>query len=187
MLIERFLKMKAWLLFLLSFGSFFVVYLLFFTTIPVVAIRGEVSNLFIIPFVILGSIFLFTVLLWFWSVGVGLQKRVNKEIRSETKFFKIIFFITLFCFIFLFMFSLSLFYIPAITEILIKSRMLFYFFKILFYPSILYLIYFVAKTFKTVELNRRVSFSDFAGDFFLVLFFPVGVWIIQPKINKMAQ
>ena len=46
--------------------------------------------------------------------------------------------------------------------------------------------YFVAKTFKTAELQRKVSFSDFAGDFFLVWFLPIGIWIIQPKINRMV-
>jgi hypothetical protein len=32
-----------------------------------------------------------------------------------------------------------------------------------------------------------VKFRDFAGEFFLVWFYPVGVWIIQPKINKMIE
>jgi hypothetical protein len=51
----------------------------------------------------------------------------------------------------------------------------------------LYSFYFVAKTFKTVELQREVAFSDFVGEFFLLLLFPIGVWIIQPKINKMID
>ena len=53
--------------------------------------------------------------------------------------------------------------------------------------GILHSMYFVAKTFKTVELQREVSFSDFAGEFFLIWFYPVGIWIIQPKINKMVE
>jgi hypothetical protein len=48
-------------------------------------------------------------------------------------------------------------------------------------------LYFVAKTFKTVELQREVSFSDFVGEFFMIWFYPVGIWIIQPKINKMIE
>ena len=50
---------------------------------------------------------------------------------------------------------------------------------------IFYSLYFVAKTFKTVELQRTVTFSDFAGEFFLLWFYPIGIWIIQPKINRM--
>jgi len=52
---------------------------------------------------------------------------------------------------------------------------------------IFYTLYFVAKTFKTVELQREVKFSDFAGEFFLIWFYPIGIWIIQPKINKFIE
>ena len=52
---------------------------------------------------------------------------------------------------------------------------------------IFYCLYFVAKTFKTVELQREVSFSDFAGEFFMIWFFLIGIWIVQPKVNKMIE
>lgn len=44
---------------------------------------------------------------------------------------------------------------------------------------------FVAKSLKAVELQRPVTFSDYAGEFFLIWFFPIGIWIIQPRINKL--
>lgn len=50
-----------------------------------------------------------------------------------------------------------------------------------------YIMFFVAKTIKTVELQRQVKFGDFAGEFFLILYYPIGIWIIQPKINKMME
>jgi hypothetical protein len=52
---------------------------------------------------------------------------------------------------------------------------------------IFYTLYFVAKTIKTVELQREVKFSDFAGEFFMIWFFPIGIWIVQPKINEMIE
>lgn len=52
---------------------------------------------------------------------------------------------------------------------------------------IFYSLYFVAKTYKTVELQRQVSFSDFAGEFFMIWFYPIGIWIIQPKLNKIIE
>ncbi|MBS1933543.1 MAG: hypothetical protein JST96_06060 [Bacteroidetes bacterium] len=48
-------------------------------------------------------------------------------------------------------------------------------------------IYFVSKTIKTVELQRETTFSDFAGEFFLIWFYFIGIWFVQPKINKLAQ
>ena len=44
-----------------------------------------------------------------------------------------------------------------------------------------YCVYIVAKTYKTIELNRTVSFGSFVGEFFLILFLPIGIWFLQPK------
>lgn len=50
-----------------------------------------------------------------------------------------------------------------------------------------YCLYFVAKTIKTAELQKETSFGDFAGEFFLIWFYPIGIWFIQPKINRIAK
>jgi hypothetical protein len=43
-----------------------------------------------------------------------------------------------------------------------------------------------AKTLTTIELKREVTFSDYAVNFFLfTLLLPVGIWILQPKINRL--
>ena len=52
---------------------------------------------------------------------------------------------------------------------------------------IFYSMYFAAKTFKTAELQRKVEFGDFAGEFFLLWFYFIGIWIIQPKVNKLYE
>lgn len=46
-------------------------------------------------------------------------------------------------------------------------------------------LYFCTKCLKAVELQRDVEFSDYAGEFMLLWFFPIGIWIIQPRINKL--
>jgi len=48
-----------------------------------------------------------------------------------------------------------------------------------------YCLYFNAKALKTAELQKPLTFSDFAGEFFLLWFFPIGIWILQPRINKL--
>ena len=131
---------------------------------------------------------------WQFSVATGLQKMVPAGVHMKVKKFKIFFFIP----------------IAYITSILIlvsfilstgfsNSKTVEYGFYI-FIPflviipihlfsmfCIFYCLYFVAKTFKTVELQREVTFSDFMAEFFLIWFFPIGVWIIQPKINKIIR
>jgi hypothetical protein len=50
---------------------------------------------------------------------------------------------------------------------------------------IFYCFYFTAKVLKTVELQKPVTFNDYAGEFFLIWFFPIGIWFIQPRINRL--
>jgi hypothetical protein len=51
----------------------------------------------------------------------------------------------------------------------------------------LYSLYFVAKTIKTAELQKECTFKDFTEEFILILFYPIGLWIIQPRINKIYK
>jgi hypothetical protein len=48
-------------------------------------------------------------------------------------------------------------------------------------------LYFTAKTLKSAEMQREAHFSDYIGDFFLLWFYPVGIWFIQPRINRIVQ
>ena len=46
---------------------------------------------------------------------------------------------------------------------------------------------FEAKVNQSAELQKEVRFSDFAGEFFLIWLFPIGVWFVQPKVNKIME
>ena len=58
----------------------------------------------------------------------------------------------------------------------------------LFYSwfAIFYSLYFVSKVIATFEQHRRVHLADYIGYFFLLWFLPIGVWVIQPKVNKLV-
>ena len=130
---------------------------------------------------------------WFWSVVIGLQKVIPAGSQMKLKRFKIFFFIPLVYILFF-----SIFIGGAIGGITVASdapnpRLIFGMIAIIL-PlhllsifSIFHSLYFVAKAFKTAELQREVSFSDFAVEFFLMWFYPIGIWIVQPKINKMIK
>lgn len=51
--------------------------------------------------------------------------------------------------------------------------------------GILYATAAAAKTIESLEQKRNVPFSDYFLTFILLLFSIIGVWIIQPKVNKM--
>jgi hypothetical protein len=46
---------------------------------------------------------------------------------------------------------------------------------------------FVATALGVAETGKSRVFSQIVGTFFLLWFFPVGIWIIQPKINRLYQ
>ena len=73
-----------------------------------------------------------------------------------------------------------------LSNLLIKlgGLLTFYVISIFIY---IYPIYLTAKTLKTMELKRDVNFRNFMKECFLLLFYPIGVWIIQPKINLLIE
>lgn len=52
-----------------------------------------------------------------------------------------------------------------------------------------YILYFVAKHFVMVETGKAASRSDRAviGTFLLFWFFPLGVWFVQPQVNRLYE
>lgn len=48
-----------------------------------------------------------------------------------------------------------------------------------------YLLIYTAKRFVTLEQNREVKSSDYIEVFFMLWIFPIGVWLIQPRVNRL--
>jgi hypothetical protein len=195
---DLFLKAKHWQLFLLTIGIPLIFQFLMmgsmisnFTsqTNPDPTMMFNYMKFFPVIMILFMIIFFG----WFWSVAIGLQKKVPENITMKVKKFKIFFFIPIvYILIFLAFISLSmngLFstypepnagIIGGLFAVIIPLHLFSMF-------CIFYSLYFVAKTFKTVELQREVKFGDFAGEFFMIWFYPIGIWIVQPKINKMIE
>ncbi|RYZ61567.1 MAG: hypothetical protein EOO14_04680 [Chitinophagaceae bacterium] len=45
---------------------------------------------------------------------------------------------------------------------------------------------FACKTIAKVEYRREVSFSDYLNNLLLMFFFFVGIWFLQPKVNRFV-
>ncbi|MBD0405454.1 hypothetical protein [Flammeovirga sp. EKP202] len=121
---------------------------------------------------------------WFWSVAVGLQRVIPDEIKLKVSRFKFFLLIPVVYIIFFLGFLMSSLTSGAPNPDIFTIILPLHFFSMF---CIFYTLYFVAKTFKTAELQRKVSFSDFAGEFFMIWFYPIGIWIVQPKINKIIK
>jgi len=191
-MIEKFLKAKHWQLFLLTFGIPMIIQIILMSSIMSAVIKeGEPNIEFMLNYMkFIPLIMIFFALIyfgWFWSVGVGLDKLIPDRLKLKVGRFKLF---LLFPLIYIFFFTTFMVY--AMSSVLnsnvdpIFNNFMFIIPMHLFSMfCIFYCLYFVAKTIKTAEMQKEVSFGDFAGEFFLIWFFPIGVWILQPKINKM--
>ncbi|MDX2245534.1 MAG: hypothetical protein SF052_02075 [Bacteroidia bacterium] len=186
-MVSTFLKAKHWQLFLLTFGIPLILELALMATM--IANRGNDTDLSFMfayakIFPIIMVLFMGVWFGWFWSVAIGLQPRVPEDVVMKVNKFKVFFFTPL-IYILLLATVFSLFTTgngrnPGIFALIVPLHLFSIF-------CMFYILYFVSKTIKTVELQREVSFSDFAGEFFMIWFFPIGIWIVQPKINKMVR
>jgi hypothetical protein len=197
-LTERFLRAKHWHLFLLTFGIPMIFQVIMMGTMFASIGNGTGSepsiflNFFDV-FPVLMIIFVGTFFGWLWSIATGLQGKIPANVKMKTGKFKVFFFIPI---TYLLLISISMGTVmsgmfgsgeePNVG--LIASSMAIIIPLHLFSMfCIFYCLYFVSKTLKTVELQRETTFSDFAGEFFLIWFYPIGIWLVQPKINKMVD
>ena len=56
-----------------------------------------------------------------------------------------------------------------------------------FIYSFLYIIVFSSKVLTILELRRKVTISDYFWNLFLMLNLFIGIWFLQPKINKLIR
>ena len=126
---------------------------------------------------------------WFYALGTNLHKKLPGSVEMNLTKFKIFLvipflFILFVCLLMLFMINNSIAGKEpptigvGILGILLPVDLFSFF-------CIFYCLYFNAKVLKAVELQREVSFEDYVGEFFLIWFFPIGLWFIQPKVNKL--
>lgn len=195
---EKLLKAKHWQIFLLTFGIPILIQIFMMGFIISNIANQSVPDPEVMfkymRFIPLVAVFFMGIFFsWLWSVAIGLQKKVPENVTMKVKKFKVFFFIPLVYFL-LFIISFTVLMdfnysstIDSHVGLFIGLFFLVFFLHLFAMFCIFYTFYFAAKTFKTVELQREVPFGDFAGELFLIWFYPIGIWIIQPKINKMIE
>lgn len=132
-------------------------------------LKRTASNVFWLS-ILLGIPYYF----WLWSIGTKLQTKNTEVNEIQLVLFKvsILYPLAYFVFAIYYLFTNGWFVMPLHLAAMFST---------------LYTMMFAAKTLKSVELDRRAKVSDFLGDFFLVWFFPIGIWILQPRIHKLVK
>lgn len=179
---KKFLTLKHWQVFGILLGLPMVFQIIVMGSI--ISSKAHVAMMYVIPVMILIGTGLFFI--WFYALGTNLHKKLPVTATMNLTKFKIFLFVPVAYMFFLsvFMFgvpsdiSIGLQPDPAIFAIIVPLHLFSMF-------CIFYCLYFNAKALKTVEWQKPVTFSDCSGEFFLMWFFPIGIWMIQPRINKL--
>ncbi|MGV6861380.1 MAG: hypothetical protein ACWA41_06385 [Putridiphycobacter sp.] len=194
---QTFLKAKHWQIFTLTFGLPFLFQIYFISTLVSSGMENNAPS----PDLFFNYLGVFAIMLvisvgtfygWFWSLAVGLQNKIPSELAMKVNRFKIFFFVPLAYFIIITSFialqanNLIINDEPNV-ELMVTLFMVIIPLHLFSIFCMFHNLYFAAKTIKTAELQREVKFSDFAGEFFLIWFYPIGVWILQPQINKLIE
>lgn len=179
-----FLRLKHWQLFLLLVGPAILFDIFLFGSIIFPLDRSFIVIVF--PFVMIFSMgILFG---WLYAMGTNLHKQLPGNVTMNIVSFTILFLVA-----FIFMTSIFVLIFISLNRALADkeplnlsmSTALIFFLYLFFMYCMFYCLYFTAKALKAVELQRPVTFGDYAGEFFLIWFFIIGVWIIQPRLNRL--
>ncbi len=208
-MIERLLKAKHWQIFLLVFGLPVFIYIgwliSFFSDLSFYMhsdFEFEAAQDFfdgIMLMIVLMLIPMGIMYAWFWSMAIGLQKKLPQGMKMNVSLFKV-FFVVPIIFMLLYFLLLSILFgnIEQLEELdsiehienlgLFVFGIISYIFLSLFIVfCTFYQYWFIAKTIKSAQLQKDASFGEFVGEFFLVWFYPIGVWILQPAVNKLVE
>jgi hypothetical protein len=165
-----FVRAKHWQIFLLIVGAA--------TTLLSFAKAQSADEMLraALPFGLLMTLSMVFVGAWLWSMGSFLNSVVQPSLRLRLGFFRVaLVYPMLYMFVFVAVFTSAN---PLLLAVLFPLHVFAMF--CLFYDF-----YFVSRSLAMAETPKVASFADYAGSFFLLWFFPVGVWFIQPRVNRL--
>jgi len=128
-----------------------------------------------IPYVGLTLLFMLCTLGWLASAGSFLNSIVRPGLRPGTALFR---FALIYPLIYLGAFLVIFPPSPAVLLVILPLHLLAIF-------CLFYTLNFVSKNLVLVERGKEITFYDYAGPFFLLWFLPIGLMIVQPRINRL--
>lgn len=200
------LHLKHWQLFLVVYGIPFAIYIsifatMFATVFAVVGGQPDINSDGLFPGFTIGFGILFvtswlaaivTLVSWMFQVGTGLYKKRPADSTLKIKRFYFAFFYPAGYMLFILLGSLC--FVLYMTTIgkgnepdpsAFMWLLLIIPFHLFCMVCLLYTIYFVGKALKSVELGREAIAGEYISECVLVWMFFVGIWFIQPKVNKI--
>lgn len=173
------LRLKHWQLFLITWGIPILINIYSFSR-PALMVK---------LFPVMMVVFIIGIFGWIWAISTQLHKKLPVEANLNIRGFKMIFSVPIFYTIALTLWMSYQFYFrfPEGSANIAPLIGIIAFFHFLSMICILLGLRFAAQTLRSVELGRVAKFSEYAVEFFLIWFSPVGFWVLQPRLNKLAE
>jgi hypothetical protein len=175
---KQFLTLKASQIFGIGSACFALFFLeIIFINTPVFNFIIELTMLLVFSSLFFG---------WYYTVGTELFKLIPNGDTTTLKKFKIslaILATIAICFILYY----AIFYFDNSSSESSNedSFLMFALFNLTYIICVAYCTSFIAENLKTAELQRQAVFSEYIIDILFIWFFILGVWFIQPRVNKL--
>ncbi len=161
---EILLKLKSWQMFLLIV-----------TPMVLPSMIGVVPHL--VVFFITWLLWMSVLLGWIYSVGIKANSLVPDSLKKSTRILK-------------FSLGIPIAYSIVFSDLTLSSQSFPPWLVPVHLISMICVFYgmlFAAKQMVVAMKQEPVGFFEYCGPFFLFWFSPIGVWFLQPKINKLAE
>ncbi len=185
---KLFLQLKHWQLFILLIG---IPLAIEFLTVGFIFSDDDFSSgleQFLHIFPILMLLYIGVLFSWLGSVGVFLSKKLPIDAPMPRGLFNGAIIIPTLYILFICWFVAMLMWGDEMSELFLEENLTMI--LVAHFSSIacfFFIFHFNAKALKSVELQRPVLLGDYISEFFLFWFFPVGLWFLQPRINKLLE
>jgi hypothetical protein len=185
---ERIARLKAWMAFLLFIVPVFICqFILSGMMMSISAAAGPADRIAMMDTLILmtflsSATMLGLLMMWLLSVAFVANRRIAEDLRPPTGKAKVA---AAFPFFYL---AVAPFLWPGLDEtgsgawVPIAIPM-----HLLAMVGIFYVLGFAARNLIIAERQQPVAFFDYSGPFFLMWFFPIGVWFVQPRVNRLVE
>ncbi|WP_075603989.1 hypothetical protein [Saccharicrinis aurantiacus] len=171
----KILRLKSWQ----TFGLIIILPIIFIILGAILSIITGIKASVILLSFIAAITMMISYYGWIWTAGIAMYKQGITYSKRKLNVFKLLFVLALF---------FSLFIIPILkTALSVESLYLIQIIGLVPLVSFFYCIYFTAKSIRNIEMQRKIRTSYMFLDFVLIWILPIGIWIIQPRVNEILS
>ncbi|MEO9853193.1 MAG: hypothetical protein ABJH72_04390 [Reichenbachiella sp.] len=113
---------------------------------------------------------------WYFVVGLELTEHLPPRVELSRTLFIVNAFVLVFSIIIIVIAFDGHFSSNGFVGFLWVAYMMYAMFQFMFYPS---------KALRTIELKSEATIGQYFSYFLLIIFWPIGIWWIQPKLNEI--